>query len=58
MNSTADVVSVVISRGATVGVGAEKVVLSARAEVPVSRTAARIVKRVNSIVAMRPQQMR
>jgi hypothetical protein len=54
MNSIADVVAA--ARGARVRVGAENVVLSARAEAPVSRTAARRVKRSSSIVAMRPQQ--
>jgi hypothetical protein len=56
MNSIADVLSVDVSRGINVGVGAEKVVLSPRAEAPVSRTAARTVKRVSNIAAMRPQQ--
>lgn len=58
INSIADVVSVAVSRGASVGVDAAKVVLSTRAEVPVSRAAARIVKRMSSIVAMRAQQAR
>ncbi len=58
MNSTVAVVSAAISRGASVGVGAEKVVLSARAEVPVSKTAARMVKRMSNIVAIKPQQTR
>jgi hypothetical protein len=33
-------------------------VLSARAEVPVSKTAARMVKRMSNIVAIKPQQTR
>jgi hypothetical protein len=57
MNSIADVVvPVAVSLGARVGVGAEKAVLIARAKAPVSRTAARRVKRISNIVAMSPQQ--
>ncbi len=58
MNSITDVLSVGVSRGINVRVGAEKVVLSATAEAPVSRIAARILKRISNIVAMRPQQTR
>jgi len=41
MKSTAEVVLVAASLGASVGSGAEKVVLSAEAEVPVPRTETR-----------------
>jgi len=58
INSIAVVVAVAVSRGASVGVGTAKVALCARAEAPVSRTAAMSVKRMSSIVASGVQQAR